>query len=59
MWQKAETFKITKEILKLVHPKISFADKQHFQQAARFVYPTKIKGKSTWITDCEPELYNR
>lgn len=34
MWQKAETCKITKEILKVVHPKISFADKQQFQQAA-------------------------
>lgn len=34
MWQKAETWKITKEILKVVHPKISFADKQQFQQAA-------------------------
>ncbi len=34
MWQKAETCKITTEILKLVHPKISFADKQQFQQAA-------------------------
>jgi len=30
MWQKAETCKI----LKLIHPKISFADKQQFQQAA-------------------------
>jgi hypothetical protein len=45
MWQKAETCKITKEILKVVHPKISFADKQQFQQAAVLCVSYQDQGK--------------